>query len=171
MANIIVFQTKHCSYSWHPANTQRWNNHAWGYHWFNVCVCWALAYYITLNMPSSSNIVTSHHTCLHYKGFIDRLHVNFDNGHFICLFIFYTFFFQCAANHANRLYFRLSLSHEFKQFIHCMCAHQWMICSGTRTRCTQVQTQPRYQLAILAPCTYLCSIYAVQKGSICSLVK
>ena len=63
------------------------------------------------------------------KGFIDRLHVNF-NDHFIS-------YFSYVSDAARVGYtFRLSLSHEFQQFCsQNMCASRKDIGhSGTRTR-------------------------------------
>ena len=45
------------------------------------------------------------------KGFIDRLHVNFDI--LVISFLYFLNVFLCGA---NRLYVRLSLSHDFEQF-------------------------------------------------------
>ena len=78
-----------------------------------------------------------------FKGFIDRLHVNFD---ILVIFISINFVrFLCGA---NRLCVQLSLlSHEFEQFgsLH-MCAPKKDIGrSGTRTRYSQSPSQPRYQ--------------------------
>ena len=74
-----------------------------------------------------------------FKGFIDRLHVNFG----ILVIFIYLFFvrFLCGA---NRLSF---LSNEFEQFGSLfLCAPKKDIGhSGTRTRYSQSPSQPRYQ--------------------------
>ena len=74
---------------------------------------------------------------------IDRLHVSFDILVILFLYFFCTFFL-CGA---NRLYVRLSLSHDFEQFgsMH-MCALRKDIgCSGIQTQYPRTLSQPRYQ--------------------------
>ena len=102
------------------------------------------------------------------KGFIDRLHVNFD---ITVIFYFFIYFFKVFLSGANRLYGRLSFSQDFEQFGSLyMCAPRKDIgCSGIRNRYPRALSQPRYQWANLAPQTVWTLSWTLARGRQMSL--